>query len=608
MKKESGYYAWLGEVRQKREFARVTDASLPPDAYRITGGGGAVTIASSDAAGAMYGEFAAGAQIRLGVEPATLDVTSVPAAKYRVLNHWDNMDGTVERGYAGRSLFFRNSELCYDAERIEDYARLLASVGINGICLNNVNLRDDSRRLITDEKLPQLAELAAIFRKYHVRLIIAVDFAAPKTVGGLSTSDPLDGGVIAWWRDTAARVYGYIPDLLGFLVKADSEFQSGPAALGRTQADGANVLAGALAPYGGTVFWRCFVYNCLQDWRDTVTDRPKAAYDHFFPLDGTFADNVVLQVKVGPVDFQVYEPLSPLLGALKNTRRGLELQVTQEYTGQQIDLYATAIPWERALSSHVSETRTLSELFGGGIDTVVGVSNAGDDENWTGNPLAQANLYAFGRLAWNPRASAGDILRDWSRLTFGNASDAAEPIADMLLQSTDVYAKYNAPLGIGWMVTPGHHYGVNIDGYEFSKWGTYHRAAHDALGVDRTSRGTGLTAQYDPWVAAQFEDARTCPEELLLFFHRLPYTFRLKGGVPLIQHIYDTHFDGADGVARFIETWDALRGKVPDELHSCVAERLNRQLENAVEWRDIVNTYFHRLTGIPDEKGRQIWL
>jgi alpha-glucuronidase len=579
----------------------ITDATLPPDAYRLT----QTTIASSGAAGAMYGKYALDDYIKLGGDVNALDVTSIPAAKNRVVNHWDNLDGTVERGYAGGSLFFKDGDFNWDEARITEYAEMLAKVGINGISLNNVNLRDDSRRLITDEKLPKLAEIAVVFRKFHVRLIIAVDFASPKTVGGLPTADPFDGEVQAWWAETVKRVYSYIPDLMGFLVKADSEFQAGPAALGRTQADGANVLAAALAPYGGTVFWRCFVYNCQQDWRDTVTDRPKAAYEHFKPLDGDFAENVVLQIKIGPVDFQVSEPVSPLFNALEKTRRAIELQITQEYTGQQIDLYATAVPWAISLQTLIRPGRTLSDMVG--IDTIAGVSNVGDDENWTGHPLALANLYAFGKLAWNPKLHAEDILRDWTVLTFGNDDSITAPITGLLLASAAAYYGYTAPMGIGWFVNPGHHYGVNVDGYEYSQWGTYHRASHSAIGVDRTSTGTNLTAQYDPVIAALYENPKTCPENLLLFFHRLPYNFRMPNGETLLQRIYDTRFDGVELVEHFIKTWRSLETKLPPKIYAEVAARFEKQLKNAVEWRDVVNTYFYRLTGIADGRGRVIY-
>ena len=587
------------------QLTRVLDESLPPEAFRVDGE--TLTVAASDDAGELYGKYYFEERVRLGDDARTIAFESAPTAKFRVLNHWDNMDGSVERGYAGRSLFFRDGALEWDEESVVQYAELLARVGINGICINNVNVRADSRLLITQQHLSRLAQLAAVLRPYHVRLIIAVDFAAPKTVGGLETCDPLDARVAAWWREAAARVYEHVPDLMGFLVKADSEFQSGPAALGRTQADGANALAAAMEPYGGVIFWRCFVYDCLQDWRDKVTDRPKAAYEHFAPLDGAFAENVVLQIKIGPVDFQVHEPLSPLLGALKSTRRGIEFQITQEYTGQQIDLYAHAVPWSRSLRCEARNGVPLAELFGvDGLEAVMGVANVGDDENWTGNPLALANLYAFGKLAWNPHAGAERILCDWVTLTFGDDETVTEPITRLLMESHDVYAKYNAPLGIGWMVNPGHHYGVNVDGYEYAKWGTYHRASHDAIGVDRTATGTRFTAQYDAELAAVFDDPQTCPQELLLFFHRLPYDFRLRSGETLIQYIYDTHFEGAEDVRRFAETWAALEEKLPSDVFSVVAQRFERQLENAVEWRDVINTYFRRLTGIDDEKGRRI--
>jgi alpha-glucuronidase len=314
-----------------------------------------------------------------------------------------------------------------------------------------------------------------------------------------------------------------VPDFGGFLVKADSEFRGGPASMGRTQADGANVIARAVAPYGGTVYWRCFIYDCRQDWRDTKTDRPKAAYDTFMPLDGTFEANVVLQVKYGPSDFQVREPLSPLLGAMSATRQALEFQIAQEYTGQQVDLFALAVQWEEAFASPVSGTKPLRDLMGGRIDTVAGGSNVGDAPNWTGHTLAQANLYAFGRMAWNPALTARKVTEEWIRLTFGNDPVLLGELGRMMLASRNVYEQYNAPLGIGWMVSVSDHYGPSVDGYEYMRWGTYHRADHLAIGVDRTKNGTGFTAQYRPDVAALYDDPKTCPEELLLFFHRLPY-------------------------------------------------------------------------------------
>jgi len=530
----------------------------------------------------------------------------------RILNHWDNITGDVERGYSGKSLFFKDGYVCYDKDRIHDYARFLASIGINRVCCNNVNVTERAARLITGELLPDIAELAAIFRKFGIRFIIAVDFTSPRLLGGLKTYDPYDKDVISWWEKAAAEVYNHIPDLAGFLVKADSEFRDGPAKLGRTQADGANVIARALKPHGGKVYWRCFVYNCIQDWRDTVTDRPKAAYDHFYPLDGDFDDNVILQIKHGPSDFQVREPNSPLLGAMKHTAQAIELQVTQEYTGQQIDLYALAVQWEEVFSAPVSDSETMRDLMGNKVTAIVAVANTGLDMNWTGHTLAQANLYSFGRMACDPSLTAREVLSEWIDLTFNvcvgkQSNNFKERLLEMMLASRYVYEKYTCPFALGWMVNINHHYGPSPEGYEFSKWGTYHRANSKAIGIDRTENGTGYTAQYHPFLNNLYSNIESCPEELLLYFHRLPYDFKLRSGKTLLQFIYDSHFEGYDEADGFIKTWEAFKPLLPECLYVSVSKRLHTQRENAKEWRDVVNTYFYRLTGIPDEQGRKIY-
>jgi len=583
------------------------DPAMPPEGYRLTGSDTGIEIAGADKNGVLYGVYAFIMHLRAGTEPACIRDETSPAVPMRVLNHWDNIDGQIERGYAGRSLFFSNNSICYDIERIRDYARLLASIGINQISINNVNVSKQSARLITTEMLPEVAGLAAIFRPFGIRLILSVSFNSPVMLGKLPTADPLDEQVARWWVKTADEIYRHVPDLAGLLIKADSEFQCGPEALGRTSADGANVIARALAPHGGILYWRCFVYNCMQDWRDTKTDRPKAAYEHFFPLDGAFEQNVVLQIKNGPSDFQVREPNSPLIGAMKRTKEGIEFQITQEYTGQQIDLYALAVQWEEIFSEPVSDTRLTCDLAGRESKAIVAVSNVGDNMNWTGHTLAQCNLYAFGRMAWNPKQTAREIIERWIRLTFGQDPLLIEPLTEMMLASRDAYEKYTAPLGIGWMVNVGHHYGPSVDGYEYSNWGTYHRADHEAIGVDRTRKGTGLTAQYHPYVASIYDDLETCPENLLLFFHRLPYHYRLKSGKTILQHIYDTHFEGVEDVKGFIATWQSIRPLLPESAYASVLERLHRQLKNAEEWRDVVNTYFYRKTGLPDERGRKIY-
>lgn len=583
------------------------DRTLASEGYRLQGGPNGITIRGAQGQGLLYGVYAFLMHLGKGTPPADIREQSAPAAPRRVINHWDNMTGDIERGYAGQSLFFRDGEIRYDRQRITEYARLLACIGINRICLNNVNVTAQSARLLTEQLLPHLAGLAALFRPFGIRLILAVHFDSPVMLGGLPASDPLDENVQAWWQQAAERVYRHIPDLDGFLVKADSEFQTGPSSFGRTQADGANTIARALAAHGGTLYWRCFVYDCMQDWRDMQTDRPKAAYDHFYPLDGAFDANVVLQIKNGPMDFQVREPNSPLLGAMRHTRQAIEFQITQEYTGQQIDLYALAVQWEEVLRTPASGQAQLQGLIGHPIDTVVAVSNIGDDANWTGHLLAQCNWFAFGRLAWNPALSAREIIEEWIRLTFCGNPAVCKPLADMMLASRTTYEKYTAPLGIGWMVNVGNHYGPSVDGYEYSAWGTYHRADHSAIGVDRTVSGTGFTAQYPPDLADLYNNPQTCPENLLLFFHRLPYTYRLKNGKTLIQHIYDTHFEGVEEVKGMIGVWEALRPHLPQEAYTNVAGRLARQLNNARQWRDVVNTYFYRKTGIPDELGRKIF-
>ncbi len=583
------------------------DGGMMPEAYALAGSKERLVIRAADENGMLYGAYALLMRLAAGERPAEIHCESAPAVKRRILNHWDNMDGSVERGYSGKSLFFREGRLCYSEARIRDYARLLASVGINRIAVNNVNVGEQSARLITREMLPDVARLAGIFRPFGIRLLLSVHFESPLLLGDLETADPLDPRVEAWWQAAAERVYGLIPDFDGFLVKADSEFRGGPAALGRTQADGANAIARAVAPYGGTVYWRCFIYNCMQDWRDTATDRPKAAYETFMPLDGAFLDNVVLQIKYGPTDFQVREPISPLLGAMARTRQAIELQITQEYTGQQTDLYTLAVQWEEIFNSPVSDSVLVRGLLGGRIGAVTGVSNAGDDGNWTGHTLAQANLYAFGRMAWDPGLTARKVTEEWIKLTLGCDPPLVGTLSRMMLASRRVFEKYNAPLGIGWMVSVGNHYGPSVDGYEYMKWGTYHRADHRAIGVDRTDKGTGLTAQYHPSLAAVYNDRNTCPEELLLFFHRVEYGYRLKSGKTLIQYIYDTHFEGAEEVRGLINTWDSLKELLPPAAYASVSGKLQKQLQNAREWRDVVNTYFYRKTGIPDDQGRRIY-
>lgn len=578
----------------------------PAEGYALTGSESRLDIEASDTSGLLYGVYAFLASLRLGADPRGLMHRAAPALSRRVLNHWDNMDGSVERGYSGASLFFRDDMLSFDADRMTAYARMLASIGINELSINNVNVTSHSARLLTEAFLPELAVLADMFRSFGIRMIIAVHFESPMLLGGLPTADPLDARVARWWRDAADVVYRHIPDLSGFVVKADSEFRNGPESYGRTQADGANAIARALAPHGGIVYWRCFVYDCAQDWRDIKTDRAMAAFSHFHPLDGAFDDNIILQIKYGPTDFQVREPNSPIFGAMPQTKQAIEFQITQEYTGQQIDLYAWPVQWQEIFDAPVSDCRDMRSLAGREVQAIAAVSNVGSDDNWTGHTLAQANLFAYGRMAWNPARTAQDVLAEWVSLTFGN-TQANGHIVDMLMRSRAIYEAYNAPLGIGWMVNVGRHYGPSVDGYEYTRWGTYHRADHRAIGVDRTETGTGFVSQYHPSVAEIYKRIETCPQPLLLFFHRLPYDHRLPCGRTLLQYIYDTHFEGVEAVKGLIATWESLRPDLPSCAYLSVLDRLHRQLDNAREWRDVVNTYFYRKTGIADANGRRIY-
>ncbi|GAA4428987.1 xylan alpha-(1-_2)-glucuronosidase [Georgenia halophila] len=590
--------------------------ALPGEGFALVHGGGRLTVVGSSDRGLLYGYHhvrRAGSGV---LDAADGTETHAPTQPIRMLDHWDNVAvhpgmGQVERGYAGGSLFYDNGRLRPNLSRVEHYARLLASVGINRVALNNVNVHALEARLLTDG-IGDVVRLAEVFRPQGIAVYLSVSFNSPVVLGGLPTADPLDESVRAWWAGAVDRVYDAIPDFGGFVVKADSEGQPGPFGYGRSHADGANMLAKPLARHGGDVFWRAFVYNHRQDWRDRSTDRARAAYDHFAPLDGTFDDNVVLQVKHGPMDFQVREPVSPVIGAMPTTRLALELQVTQEYTGQQQHVCYLAPLWSQVLDFPFGDdgAPTVGDIVSGSDDApsggVVAVSNVGGDEHWTGHPFAQANLYALGRLAWDPTLDAATILDEWLAETYDDEA-VREAVRSIMTGSWQTYERYTAPLGVGWMVRPGRHYGPDVDGYEYTPWGTYHFADRDGIGVDRTvATGTGYAGMYpEPW-ACRFERPETTPDELLLFFHHVPYTHRLHSGTTVIQHIYDTHFEGVEQVERMVATWESVRDRAPQAVVERVQRRLEEQLRSAVEWRDQINTYFYRKSGIPDEQGRTI--
>lgn len=590
------------------------DSDLGPEGYDIRLQDNVFVIQGGSAVGVLYGVFQFLRLLRTGAAPEQIKERKSPDNPLRMLNHWDNMDGSIERGYAGSSFFFENDRIVIN-ERTRDYARLAASVGINGVVVNNVNVKHAATWLITSRYLDDLRRLQQIFAAYGIKLFLSLNFAAPMEIGGLTTADPKSEIVRAWWRARMQEVFERLPGFGGFLIKADSEGRAGPFTYGRSHADGANMLAEIVRPYGGLIIWRCFVYNCQQDWRDWSTDRARAGYDHFQPLDGKFLDNVILQIKNGPMDFQVREPVSPLFGGMRATRQLLEVQITQEYTGQQRHLcylipmfkevldFRTWCKPERDTVADLISGRTYAQTAGG----MAAVANTGSDANWTGHDLAAANWYGFGRLSFDTGLSAEQIAAEWIALTYGSDPEVMEVLLGMLMNSWRIYESYTSPLGIGWMVNPHHHYGPNVDGYEYDRWGTYHRADLHGLGVDRSSRGTGYAMQYHEPNASRYNEIDTCPEELLLFFHYVRYDHRLSSGKTLIQHIYDTHFEGAEEAALMVERWKSLAPKLEKTVYERVLARLEHQAQHAREWRDVINSYFWRKSGIADEQGRAIF-
>ncbi len=575
------------------------------------GGPHCIVIGSPSDRGVLYGTFALLSKIARAIPIARFSDVQNPAVPLRWVNQWDNLNGTIERGYAGSSIFFDHAAVRADLSRVRDYARLLASVGVNGCAINNVNA---DPRVLTDEFLPQLARVAGAFRPWGVKLALSVDVSSPQRIGGLDTYDPLDPHVAAWWRAKVDQIYRAIPDFDGFVIKADSEGRPGPSSYGRSPADAAKVVARALKPHGGFVFYRAFVYNHHLDWSDPKADRARAAYDIFHPLDGRFDDNVIVQIKYGPIDFQAREPASPLFAGLHKTNEAIELQITQEYTGQQRHLCFLVPMWKEILDfdMRVNGAHTpVKDLVSGRtfhrpVGGFAGVSNVGMDENWLGNPLAMANLYGFGRLAWNPNLDAGKIIDEWTRLTFGDDPFVVKTISAMQLASWHIYESYTGPLGAGTLTNIlGSHYGPGIESSERNGWGQWHRADHNGIGMDRTmATGTGFIGQYPPAVQSLYESLANCPDELLLFFHHVPYVHVLHSGKTVIQHIYDSHYEGATCAQDYVSQWESLCGRIDDKRYRDILTRFEYQAGHAVVWRDAICDWFLHISGIPDAKGR----
>jgi alpha-glucuronidase len=555
------------------------------------GGRAATVIASTGEAGALHGAFHFLRLIQTRQPLAHLDIAERPRLERRLLNHWDNLDGTIERGYAGRSLWWPDR----DDERLRDYARANASIGINGAVINNVNANPQS---LSAPRLAGAAGIAQVLRPYGIRVYLAANFAAPKMLGDTSTDDPLDPAVAKWWRAKADEIYRLMPDFGGFVVKANSEGQPGPQDYGRSHADGANVLADAVAPHGGIVMWRAFVYDEGVD-----ADRVKRAYSEFVPLDGRFRENVFAQVKNGPLDFQPREPFHPLFGAMPKTPLMAELQITQEYLGQANHLVYLAPMWKEFLDADTHSqgpgslvARVIDGTLEGKSRTgIAGVANTGRDVNWSGHDFAQANWYAFGRLAWDPGLSAGAIADEWIRMTWGDAPDLVATIRSMMLDSREAFVHYTMPLGLHHVIG-GDHYAPMPENTDPRRadWSAtyYHRADASGIGYDRTRHGSGAVDQYRPPMRDLWNDPATTPDPLLLWFHRLPWDYRMKSGRTLWDELVFSYNRGADEAKSLETRWLTLQGRVDEARYQAVLAKLRRQTQDAAQWRDKCLRYF----------------
>lgn len=556
-----------------------------------------IVIASQGEIGMLYGAFHFLRLIQIGQNLEHINVVSWPRLNLRMLNHWDNLDGSIERGYAGESLW-KWSELPEKlSPRYTDYARACASIGINATALNNVNANP---KILTQDYLPKVAALAGVFRPYGIRVFLSANFAAPKLIGNSNTADPFDPTVIAWWKNKVDEIYKWIPDFGGFLVKANSEGQPGPQDYGRTHADGANLLADAVKDHDGIVIWRAFVYDEKVD-----PDRIKRAYKEFKPLDGKFRDNVMVQVKNGPLDFMPREPFHPLFGAMNKTAVMAEVQAAQEYLGQSKHLVFLGTMWKEFLDSdtcaHGEGSNVGSELEksrGKRLTGMACVANTGSDINWCGHDFSQANWYAFGRLAWDHQLPAEHIAEEWIRQTFSRDPQTVETIKQMMMSSRETFVNYSMPLGLHHLIGGDHYAPMPWNGSDRRPDWTatyYHRASSDGIGVDRSNTGDNATAQYFPPVAETFNDLKICPEKLLLWFHRVPWDHAMKSGRILWEELRAKYSEGAEGAAELQRTWQSLAGKIDPARHAAVAERLAIQAADAAKWRDACISYFQSI-------------
>jgi len=608
---------WMGKAEASVVLTVKPDKSIKGDGFKLTLNG----VQANNDLGILYGVYELLRRQQTG--ESIKEETINPSYELRLLDHWDNLNGTIERGYAGHSIFWRHgidSLFVSDKERTlwKEYARANASVGINGAVLNNVNA---SQLMLTTECLERVKAIAEVLRPYGIKTYLSVKFSSPSLIGGLKTSDPLNPEVIKWWKKKVEEIYKLIPDFGGFLVKASSEGQPGPQDYGRNHADGANMMADALKPFGGIVMWRAFVYN------PTDQDRAKQAYNEFMPLDGQFHDNVIIQVKNGPVDFQPREPFSPLFGALKKTSVMPEFQITQEYLGQSIHLVFLATMWEECLKSDTYQEGTGStvarctdgSIFPQKHTAIAGVSNIGLDTNWCGHLFAQANWYAFGRLAWNNSLTSEQIADEWIKLTFyqyssGNAGHAdfsndwtenfLNPVKKMMLESREAAVNYMMPLGLHHIFSANEHYGPGpwwAPARMRKDWTPpyYHQADTLGIGFDRTPTGSNAVSQYHEPLNSQFSDLKTCPEIYLLWFHHLPWDYKMKNGRTLWDDLCYHYDAGLQQVRQFQKVWDKVQPYVDQARFVQVQRKLRSQSINAQVWKDGCLLYFQQFSRRP---------
>lgn len=562
---------------------------LGDEGYTIRSAGNDIILESSAEKGLLYAAYHLLRLQAEGNDCKNLNISESPLYEYRILNHWDNIDGTVERGYAGKSLWKWEELPSVISPTYEKYARANASIGINGTVLNNVNA---SIEILSDKYLDKVKALSDIFRPYGIKVYLSVNFASPMKLGGLDTADPMDEKVAEWWKRKVHEIYSLIPDFGGFLVKANSEGQPGPCDYGRTHAQGANMLASALKPYGGIVMWRAFVYSPTDD------DRAKQAYLEFKPLDGKFLDNVIVQVKNGPIDFQPREPYSPLFGSMPHTPLMVEFQITQEYLGHSNHLAYLAPMWKE-FYEYVSPYS---------IKAVAGVANIGDDVNWCGHDFAQSNWYAFGRLAWDPKLSSSQIAREWLVQTFTDESEFLNPVEEMMLESREAVVDYMMPLGLHHIFAWNHHYGpepwCEIPGAR-ADWlpSYYHCADREGIGFDRTTTGSDAVSQYPDSLAAVFNSLSSCPEEFLLWFHHVSWDHKLKSGNTLWDELCYKYQTGVEKAQEFCEVWNQMSDYVDSERYQAIANRLKIQADDAVWWKDACLEYFRTFSRMKYPSG-----